>query len=60
LAVNGRIAAVGRSFRPMGSTGMQFSIMAPESAFRSGFNDVRLYEVADRSALNELGRSPGA
>src|SRR4051812_13212762 len=37
VAVNGRIAAVGRSFRPLGSTGMEFSLMVPQSAFRQGF-----------------------
>ena len=30
VAVNGRIAAVGRSFRPMGSLGLGFSLMVPE------------------------------
>jgi hypothetical protein len=46
VAINGRIAAVGESFRPMGSTGMEFSLLVPESAFRQGRNDVRIYEVA--------------
>ena len=58
VAVNGRIAAVGRSFKPLGSTGMEFSLMVPESAFRQGFNDVRLYEVTAGSRLAELGRTP--
>ena len=40
------IAAVGQSFRPIGSTGMEFSLLVPESTFRQGRNDVRLYEVA--------------
>lgn len=58
VAVNGRIAAVGRSFRPTGSTGMEFSLLVPESSFRDGFNDVRLYEVAREGELTELARSP--
>jgi hypothetical protein len=45
VAVNGRIAAVGRSFRPMGSLRMTFSLLVPESAFRQGRNDVRLYDA---------------
>jgi hypothetical protein len=58
VAVNGRIAAVGKSFHAIGSHGMNFSLLAPESAFRQGFNDVRLYEVGRGSELVELGRSP--
>jgi hypothetical protein len=58
VAANGRIAAVGRSFKPIGSTGMEFSLMVPQSAFRNGFNDVRLYEVMGGERLKELGRTP--
>jgi sulfatase-like protein len=58
LAVNGRVASVGRSFKPMGATGLEFSLMVPESAFRQGFNDLRLYELVAGSRLVELGRSP--
>jgi Sulfatase len=60
VAVNGRIAAVGRSFKPKGELGLEFSLMVPESAFRQGFNDVRLYEVRRGASLVELGRSPRA
>ena len=60
VAVNGRIAAVGRSFKPVGGLGLRFSLVVPETAFRDGFNDVRLYEVAGGSRLIELGRSPRA
>jgi hypothetical protein len=45
VAINGRIAAVGRSFQPIGSLGLNFSLLVPESAFRQGRNDVRLYNV---------------
>jgi hypothetical protein len=58
VAVNGRIAAAGRSFKPIGSTGMEFSLMVPQSAFRQGFNDVRLYQVLGGRSLVELGRTP--
>jgi hypothetical protein len=58
VAVNGRIAAVGQSFSSIGSLGLNFSLMVPESAFRNGFNDVRLYEVTPSGRLSELGRSP--
>jgi sulfatase-like protein len=58
LAVNGRIASVGRSFKPIGATGLEFSLMVPESAFRQGFNDIRIYELVAGSWLVELGRSP--
>jgi hypothetical protein len=60
LAVNGRIASVGRSFKPIGATGLEFSLMVPESAFRQGFNDVRLYELVAGPRLVELGRSPSS
>jgi hypothetical protein len=46
VAVNGRIAAVGRSFPPIGGLGIEFSLMVPESAFRQGRNDVRLYRLS--------------
>jgi hypothetical protein len=45
LALNGRVAAVGRSFKPIGSLGLELSLMIPESAFRQGRNAVRVYEV---------------
>ena len=58
LAVNGRIAAVGRSFKPLGRLKLGFSLLVPESAFRQGYNDLRLYEVTNGARLTELGRSP--
>jgi hypothetical protein len=42
VAVNGRIAAVGRSFRLEGQSTEFFSMIVPESALRRGHNDVRL------------------
>jgi hypothetical protein len=46
VSVNGRIAATSESFRPIGSTGMNISALLPETAFRAGRNEVRLFEVA--------------
>jgi len=48
VAVNGRIAAVGRSFRLEGRPTEFFSLIVPESALRRGRNDVRLLEVPGR------------
>ncbi|MFL5839530.1 MAG: sulfatase-like hydrolase/transferase, partial [Thermoleophilaceae bacterium] len=60
LALNGRIASVGRSFKDVGELGLDFSLLAPESAFRDGPNDLRLFEVTGPDSLVELGRAPGA
>jgi hypothetical protein len=46
-ALNGRIVAVGQSFRLAGSDAEHFSIMLPESAFREGPNSVELLSVTD-------------
>jgi hypothetical protein len=46
-ALNGRIVAVGQSFRLAGSNAEHFSIMLPESAFREGRNSVELLSVTD-------------
>jgi sulfatase-like protein len=45
VALNGRIVAVGQSFRLAGSDAENFSIMLPESAFREGPNSVELLSV---------------
>jgi hypothetical protein len=60
VAVNGRIAAVGRSFKAVGGLKLNFSMMVPESAFAHGFNDVRVYEVRDGTLASEVVRSPRA
>ena len=41
LAVNGRVAAVARAFELAGA--VRFSALAPESAFRQGANEVRVF-----------------
>jgi hypothetical protein len=58
VAVNGRIAATGRTFSLDGLPKVEhFELIVPESAFRPGANDVRLFEILERghsSALREL------
>ena len=51
LALNGRIAAVGRSFRLRGRSVEFFSLMVPNSALRAGSNEVELLEVRPGGAL---------
>jgi hypothetical protein len=46
-ALNGRIVAVGQSFKLAGSDAENFSILLPESAFREGMNRVQLLSVTD-------------
>ena len=46
-ALNGRIVAVGQSFRLAGNDAENFSILLPESAFREGTNRVQLLSVTD-------------
>jgi hypothetical protein len=45
LAVNGRIAAVTKSFHLATDTDVLFAVMVPESSFRTGRNRVELFEV---------------
>jgi hypothetical protein len=56
VAVNGRIRAVGRSFRLRGRRWEYFSLMVPESALDPGRNSVELLEVRPRGGLVSLGR----
>ncbi|MET0810078.1 MAG: sulfatase-like hydrolase/transferase [Thermoleophilaceae bacterium] len=45
LTLNGRVAAVGRTFRLRGSQDERFSLLAPESALQAGSNEAALFEV---------------
>jgi hypothetical protein len=54
LSVNGRIAAVGRSFRLRGRAPEFFSLVVPDSALRPGANDVALFEVAPDGSITLL------
>jgi hypothetical protein len=57
VAVNGRIAAVGRSFHLDGRTTEFFSLIVPESALRRGRNVVELLEVQPGGGLRALACS---
>jgi hypothetical protein len=54
VAVNGRIQAVGRSFRLRGRRPEFFSLLVPESALRRGANGIRLLEVREGGELAGL------
>ena len=51
LAVNGRVAAVGRTVRLRGSPEERFSLLVPEAELRPGPNDAALFEVQDGRLL---------
>jgi hypothetical protein len=55
--VNGRIRAVGRSFRLGRRRATYFSFVVPESALRPGRNRAEVFEVGDGGrTLISLGR----
>ena len=45
LVVNGRVAVTGRTFSLQGSAVESFEMIVPESAFRSGRNEARVFEI---------------
>ena len=51
VAVNGRVAAVSRSFHLMHPEHEYFSLLFPESALRKGVNRLELFEVRDGRTL---------
>ncbi len=55
LAVNGRIAAVGRSFHFKVEPQEYFALNLPESRLRDGRNSMQLYEVVGANTLVPLG-----
>jgi len=55
LAVNGRIAAVGRSFHLEVAPEEYFALNLPESSLRDGRNSMQLYQVVGPEALVRLG-----
>jgi hypothetical protein len=57
-ALNGRIVAVGESFRLAGSNAENFSIMLPESALREGPNSLELLSVTDDGGSLRLVARP--
>ena len=54
VALNGRIVAVGQSFRLTPGDPEHFSIMLPDSAFREGSNRIELLAVTDETDPQEL------
>ena len=57
VAVNGRIAAVGRSFHLRGQAVESYSVMVPENSLREGRNRIEVLEVADSGRMALLARS---
>jgi hypothetical protein len=55
LAVDGRIAAMGRSFHLAGDATEWFALNLPESSLRRGANQMDLYEVGPGGRLALLG-----
>jgi hypothetical protein len=51
IAVDGRIAAVGRSFHLVRPEHEYFSLLMPESALRTGANRLELFEVREGRTL---------
>jgi Sulfatase len=56
VAVNGQIAAVGRSFQLAGRASESFAFMVPEDALREGHNTVEVFEVVGGGRLRLLAR----
>ncbi|MGH2714126.1 MAG: sulfatase-like hydrolase/transferase [Thermoleophilaceae bacterium] len=56
VAVNGRIEAVGRSFRLAGDAGEHFAFMVPEGSMREGHNTVEVFEVVGGDRLRPVVR----
>jgi Sulfatase len=56
VAVNGRIAAVGRSFWLAGRASESFAFMVPEDALSHGHNTVEVFEVVGGRRLRLLAR----
>ena len=56
VAVNGQIAAVGRSFRLAGRGSESFAFMVPEDSLRDGNNTVEVFEVVGGRRLRLLAR----
>ena len=54
VAVNGEIAAVGRSFRLADRPRESFAFMVPEEALRDGHNEVEVFEVVGGVRLRLL------
>jgi hypothetical protein len=56
VAVNGRIAAVGRSFHLRGEAVESYSVMVPEDSLHDGRNEIEVLQVAGGGKLALLAR----
>jgi hypothetical protein len=56
VAVNGRIAAVGRSFHLRGERVESYAVMVPEGSLRDGRNEIEIREVADNGDMALVAR----
>jgi Sulfatase len=56
VAVNGRIEAVGKSFKLAGDPTEHFAFMVPEDSLREGRNTVEVFEVVGGERLRPLAR----
>ena len=54
IAVNGRIAAVARTFSLAGSHTESFAVIVPEWTLGPGENDVRAFEIVPRGGRQAL------
>jgi hypothetical protein len=54
ISVNGRVAAVGRTFSLEGSTDESFAAVVPGWMLQPGANEVRVYEVTERAGKPAL------
>jgi hypothetical protein len=60
VAVNGRIAATGRTFHLLGRGGEQFAVLVPDWLFLPGRNRVAVYAIASRHGRLRLRLLGGA
>jgi hypothetical protein len=56
ISLNGRIVAVARSFRRPGEDQERFAFVVPESAFRGGANEARVYWVRNEGGKLTLAQ----
>lgn len=54
VVANGRVVATAWSFKPIGAKRLSLSALIPETALRSGRNDVRIYEIVGPTTLRRL------
>ena len=55
MSVNGRIEAVGSTFKLATGGDELIAVMVPESSMRDGRNEVEVFEVSGGSELRSMG-----